>query len=74
MHEPKTEVLNLRMSARLKALLRAAAVHERRTLSNMLEVLIENYCRENRLGINNELNVTAESNEITSGNEIRSAK
>jgi len=44
MSERKTEVVNLRMSPRVKELLRLAAAHERRTLSNMLEVLIEDYC------------------------------
>lgn len=44
MSERKTEVVNLRMSPRVKKLLRVAAAHERRTLSNMLEVLIEDYC------------------------------
>ena len=45
MSERKTEVVNLRMSPRVKELLRLAAAHERRTLSNMLEVLIEDYCQ-----------------------------
>ena len=44
MSERKTEVVNLRMSPRVKELLRVAAAHERRTLSNMLEVLIEDFC------------------------------
>jgi len=44
MSERKTEVVNLRMAPRVKELLRLAAAHERRTLSNMLEVLIEDYC------------------------------
>lgn len=44
MAERKTEVVNFRMSPRVKELLRLAAAHERRTLSNMLEVLIEDYC------------------------------
>jgi hypothetical protein len=44
MSERKTEVVNLRMSPRVKELLRLAAAHERRTLSNMLEVLIEDFC------------------------------
>ncbi|MCC8726250.1 MULTISPECIES: hypothetical protein [Xanthomonas] len=43
MSERKTEVVNLRMSARVKGLLREAADREHRTLSNMLEVLIEGY-------------------------------
>jgi hypothetical protein len=45
MSERKTEVVNLRMAPRVKELLRLAAAHERRTLSNMLEVLIEDYCQ-----------------------------
>lgn len=49
MSERKTEVVNLRMSPRVKELLRIAAAHERRTLSNMLEVLIEDFCKEHRL-------------------------
>ena len=49
MSERKTEVVNLRMSPRVKELLRLAAAHERRTLSNMLEVLIEDFCESKRL-------------------------
>lgn len=49
MSERKTEVVNLRMSPRVKELLRLAAAHERRTLSNMLEVLIEDYCQAKEL-------------------------
>jgi uncharacterized protein (DUF1778 family) len=49
MSERKTEVVNLRMSPRVKELLRLAAAHERRTLSNMLEVLIEDFCEAKRL-------------------------
>ncbi|MCL4670362.1 hypothetical protein [Burkholderia pseudomallei] len=44
MHERKTEAINLRMSPTTKELLRLAAGVERRTLSNMLEVLILDYC------------------------------
>ena len=49
MFERKTEVVNLRVSPRVKELLRLAAGHERRTLSNTLEVLIEDYCKEHGL-------------------------
>ena len=45
MAERKSEVVNLRMSPRVKELLRLAAGQERRTLSNMLEVLIEDFCK-----------------------------
>lgn len=49
MSERKTEAINLRMSPRVKELLRLAAAHERRTLSNMMEVLIEGYCETHNL-------------------------
>lgn len=51
MSERKTEVVNLRMSPRVKELLRLAAAHERRTLSNMLDVLIEDYCHAKGLSL-----------------------
>ncbi|AHB04258.1 hypothetical protein U875_01700 [Pandoraea pnomenusa 3kgm] len=44
MNERKTEAINLRMSLKTKELLRLAAGAEHRTLSNMLEVLILDYC------------------------------
>lgn len=47
MHELKTEAINLRMSPTTKELLRLAARAERRTLSNMLEVLILDHCERN---------------------------
>jgi hypothetical protein len=40
----KNEVLTVRISASVKAALRLAAVAERRSLTNMLEVAILNYC------------------------------
>lgn len=49
MNERKTEAINLRMAPGTKKLLRRAAEHEHRTLSNMLEVLILDYCRVNNL-------------------------
>ncbi len=47
--ERKTEAINLRFSPRMKALLRVAAAREHRTLSNMIEHLIIDYCE--RAGI-----------------------
>ncbi|WP_047012756.1 hypothetical protein [Spongiibacter sp. IMCC21906] len=47
MNERKTESINLRMSPGMKRLLRRAAEKEHRTLSNMLEMLILNYCKKN---------------------------
>jgi len=49
MSERKTEAINLRMAPGVKELLRRAAEKEHRTLSNMLEVLILDYCEENGL-------------------------
>lgn len=45
MNERKTEAINLRMAPGMKEMLRRAAQHEHRTLSNMLEVLILEYCK-----------------------------
>lgn len=49
MNERKTETINLRMAPGMKDLLRRAAENEHRTLSNMLEVLILDYCRVHNL-------------------------
>lgn len=49
MNQRKSEAINLRMTPELKELLRLAAERERRTLSNMLEVLILDYCRQHGL-------------------------
>ena len=42
--ERKTETVNLRLSPRMKELLRVAAEQEHRTLSNMIEALVLDYC------------------------------
>lgn len=49
MNQRKSQVINLRMTPELKELLRLAAERERRTLSNMLEVLILDYCHQHGL-------------------------
>ena len=49
MNQRKSQAINLRMTPELKELLRLAAERERRTLSNMLEVLILDYCRQHGL-------------------------
>lgn len=45
MNELKTQAVNFRMAPSVKELLRLAAQSERRTLSNMLEVLVVDYCQ-----------------------------
>lgn len=42
--ERKTETVNLRLSPRMKGLLRMVAKQEHRTLSNMIEALVLDYC------------------------------
>jgi hypothetical protein len=42
----KTETLNLRVSPEFKELVRVAAEHESRSISNLLEVLVRDYCRQ----------------------------
>lgn len=41
----KSETLNLRVSPEFKVLVRVAAEHESRSISNLLEVLVRDYCR-----------------------------
>ena len=40
----KSDTLNLRVSPSFKLALKAAADHEQRSMVNMLEVLVANYC------------------------------
>lgn len=47
--EQKTETLNLRVSLNLKKVLRLAAANEHRSMANMVEYLVLNYCAENNL-------------------------
>lgn len=42
--EVKTDMLNLRVSPTFKATLKAVADAEHRSMVNMLEVLLANYC------------------------------
>jgi hypothetical protein len=60
MNERKTEAINLRMSPSTKELLRLAAEADRRTLSNMLEVLILDHCK--RRGIRADERRSAQGN------------
>lgn len=50
MTEPeKTVGLSFRVTPRMKRLLEAAAANERRSLTNTLEILIEDYCRRHEI-------------------------
>lgn len=49
MRETKTVGMSFRVTPRLRDLLQAAAARERRSLTNTLEVLLEDYCRRHGL-------------------------
>lgn len=49
--ERKTEAVNLRLSPRMKELLRIAAEREHRTLSNMIEALVLDYCERHGIAL-----------------------
>lgn len=47
----KTATLTFRIEPELKEALREAADREHRSIANMVEVLIRNYCNQNGIGI-----------------------
>lgn len=49
--ERKTETVNLRLSPRMKELLRIAAEREHRTVSNMIEALVLDYCESKGIAV-----------------------
>lgn len=55
--DSKTETLNLRISAKLKEALRVASEREHRSMANMVEYLVLNYCEKNGIE-ENKMNVT----------------
>lgn len=54
MDAEKTVGISFRVTPKTKRLLSAAAEHERRSLTNMLEVLVEDFCKRNNIGAHNE--------------------
>lgn len=49
--ERKTKTLNLRVTPELKELVRVAAAHDHRTVSNFIEVLVREHCDRRGVGI-----------------------
>jgi hypothetical protein len=47
----KTSTLNLRIDPSLKEALREAALRDHRSIANMVEMLIRNYCETNNIAI-----------------------
>lgn len=58
----KTETLNLRVSIKLKEALRIASEREHRSMANMIEFLVLDYCEQR--GIKNNLFNKDDSTEI----------
>ncbi len=54
--DKKTDTLNLRVSPELKALIRAAAAHDHRTIANFIEVLVREHCERRAIAAGQELN------------------
>lgn len=51
MSSNKTATLTLRIEPRLKESLRAAAEREHRSIANMIEMLIRDYCVQNDISV-----------------------
>lgn len=56
MSSNKTAILTFRISPVLKDALRSAAIHDHRSIANMVEVLIRDYCERNDIDISNKEN------------------
>ncbi len=54
----KSTNLNLRIAPEVREALKKAAEHEHRSISNMMEYLIVQYCKENNILIENKINTT----------------
>lgn len=52
----KSVGLTFRVTPRTKRMLEAAATHERRSLTNMFEILVEDYCRRQGIGTEDSAN------------------
>lgn len=49
--EIKSDTLNLRVCPSFKLALKTAADHEQRSMVNMLEVLVANYCEQHHIAV-----------------------
>lgn len=64
MDAEKTVGMSFRVTPRTKRLLAAAAEHERRSLTNMLEVLVEEFCARNKISETPTLPSTSEGSKV----------
>ncbi|SEB52281.1 hypothetical protein SAMN05445871_0439 [Paraburkholderia caballeronis] len=56
MRPEKTVGLTFRVTPQTKRMLEAAAIHEHRSLTNMFEILVEDYCRRQGIGTEHHTN------------------
>jgi len=61
----KSTTLTLRIDPGVKEALRAAAEQEHRSITNMVEVLIRNYCQQHSI----QINIQAQSDKRRGGKE-----
>ena len=60
----KTTTLTFRIEPSLKEALRAAAAREHRSIANMVEVLIRDYCERNEIEISDQRSVLDEGAQL----------
>ena len=63
MQQRKSEAVNLRMTPEIKQMLRLAAGRERRTISNMVEVLVLAYCQQHEIEVDAEVDSPGKNGE-----------
>ncbi len=51
MKNKKTTTLNIRIEPRLKSAVQEAAIHDQRSVANLIEVLIRKHCAEKGISI-----------------------
>lgn len=56
MNKKKSTTLSFRITPALKDALKIAAAREHRSITNMIEILIRNYCKQNYINISNKIN------------------
>ncbi|MDZ7749402.1 MAG: CopG family transcriptional regulator [Halofilum sp. (in: g-proteobacteria)] len=61
MKAAKTETITVRIEPAVKAGLKTMAEKERRSLANMIEVMIRDYCGRNGIGIDDPVTISGKS-------------
>jgi hypothetical protein len=70
----KTEAVSVRVEPKIKAALLAAAEHERRSIANMVEVMVLTFCRERGIEIPDLQVVVQEPHHTDKSNKSRAAQ